>query len=83
MRLIVGSYEIEIKAKKVWHNKFNKADTMALLNSVSLHLSDLAKLMRKYDNTIYADDIADIRDNESKEIYAFLDGKGCYDKYKR
>ena len=36
MKLIIGEYEVEIKAHTVWSQRNNKNDVMSLLNEISL-----------------------------------------------
>ena len=42
MKLTMGIYEVEIKAKSVFNSKFNKEDTESLLTSLMIALSNSA-----------------------------------------
>ena len=42
MKLTMGIYEVEIKAKSVFSNRFNKEDTESLLTTLMVALGDSA-----------------------------------------
>lgn len=42
MKLTMGIYEVEIKAKSVFNSKFNKEDTESLLTSMMIAFGDSA-----------------------------------------
>ena len=71
MKLTIAGYEVEIKAKKDYKDRFNKADTEAFLN----HLSLLLAHSETHDTYM---------EREAKEvsykIYDTLDNIGVYDK---
>ena len=75
MKLIIDGYEVEIKAKAVYSNRTNKADTQNFLNKLSVWALEASK----YNAAIGA--YATARDDvkASDEIYEVLKAQGVYD----
>lgn len=40
MKVIIEGYEVEIKAKFMTSNRYNKKDTMSVLNTLAMYASD-------------------------------------------
>ena len=77
MRIIVDGFEIELKAKMQHRGgNFNKRDTMAFLNTLSLYLSDLADYMEADNKTAAA--CAPYRRKDADGIYKLLKEAGLY-----
>lgn len=74
MKITINDYEIEIKARKPLGGKFNKKDTMDLLNLISLYASEAA---RQWDAE-GADALAEMAQDDSDMIYKALDANGLY-----
>lgn len=73
MKLTIAGYEVEIKAKKDYNDRFNKADTEDFLNHLSLllrHSETLDTYMEREANEV------------SYKIYDVLDELGAYDKFR-
>lgn len=74
MKIIIDGCEVEIRAKSAGKNRYNKTDTMYVLNTLSI-LAHEASI--NYDNLGYnslankARDVADM-------IYDLLDKNGLY-----
>lgn len=68
MKLMLDEYEVEIRAKKTWHDKRNKKDTMEFLNTLSILLDS--------DINIFQEKAIDWSD----EIYTKLKAEGAYNK---
>ena len=79
MVLKFKGYTVDIKAKYSWSERYNKKDTIALLNTMSCDLMELAHYLEKDSNKVYRN-CAKYRLAESNEIYNFLDSLGVYDK---
>ena len=77
MRIVVDGFEIELKAKMQYRDgNFNKRDTMAFLNTLSLYLSDLSHYMEADDKTAAA--CAPYRRKDADNIYRILNEAGYY-----
>ena len=74
MRLTIDKFEVEIKAKGVYGDRFNKKDTIALLNKISL----LAVRAADYYSGTKYEALQDEAESISAEIYNFLDSIGAY-----
>ena len=75
MKLIIGEYEVEIKAKDTrFRSRYNLDDTMALLNALSIYASEARDhyRMNNYDG------LANTADKYGKDIYTALKEKGAY-----
>lgn len=79
MVLKFKGYTVDIKAKYDWSERYNKKDTIALLNTMSCDLMELANYLEQDTNEIY-NACAKYRRAESNEIYDFLDSLGVYAK---
>lgn len=74
MKLTIDKFEVEIKAKGLFEDRFNKKDTIALLNKISILASNAADY---YGNTKY-DALQEEANDISEEIYNFLKSIGAY-----
>ena len=75
MKLMIGEYEVEIKAKDTrFNSRCNLDDTMNLLNTLSIYASEA----RNYYRTTNADALAKMADTYGRDIYTALNEKGCY-----
>lgn len=79
MKLTIGDYEVEVKARHMCHDRTNAADAKAFLNHISssffqasLKSKELGWEWRAEDETKMAAD-----------IYDALDAKGYYDNVKK
>lgn len=78
MKLMIGEYEVEIKAKNTWTNssRMNKRDTISLLNIMSLAFSDSSE----YHEVQFGRRFESM-DKKGDDIYNTLNEMGVYDKY--
>ena len=76
MTLTIGNYEIEIKAKDTFADKFNKEDTMGFLLEMSIALNYASELSAM--RGTYA--ISKSQKKFHDDIFNYLDSKGYYDK---
>lgn len=68
----VHTFNVEIKAKKEYHARYNEEDTKALLNLFSILMDkDCLEMANQYQT---------IAKQNSKEIYKTLEAKGSYYK---
>lgn len=74
MKIIIDGYEVEIKAKSAGKNRYNKTDTMFVLNTLSMLAFEAS---RSYDN-IGCDHLANDARNLANTIYDLLDKNGYY-----
>lgn len=75
MKLTIGEYEVEIKAKNTWHERFNQEDTFNFLNELSIAFSEAGKW-----NQIQGyDSFTKNFETKDKDIYKFLSDKCIYD----
>lgn len=75
MKLIIGEYEVEIKAKDTrFNSRCNLEDTMNLLNTLSIFASEA----RDHYNMNNYDGLAKKAGKYSVDIYTALNEKGCY-----
>lgn len=84
MKLKIGMYEIEIKARHDLRAHANEEDTLDFLNRLSLdyeRVCDGYKIQSKMANDLY-DRMAKRYEEQSSEVYEFLDGCGAYDEYR-
>lgn len=42
MKVVIDGYEVEIKAKSEYSERYNKADTMAVLNTLAIYAGEAA-----------------------------------------
>ena len=78
MELKFKGYTVEIKAKYEWSKRYNKKDTIALLNTMSCDLMELADYLEKDASEVHRA-CAKYRRQESNELFDFLDALGVYD----
>lgn len=74
MKLTIDNLEVEIKAKGIYGDRFNKKDTIVLLNKISL----LASKAADYYSETKFDALQKEANDISDEIYDFLDSIGAY-----
>lgn len=75
MKLIIGEYEVEIKAKDTrFKSRFNLDDTMSLLNMLSIYASEA----RDHYNMNGYDGLANTANKYGRDIYTALKEKGAY-----
>lgn len=74
MKIQINGYEVEIKAK--WENakRFNKADTMLVLNLISIYAAEAAA---RYE-TLGTDTLQRMARQVQDNIYATLEANGYY-----
>lgn len=77
MKVKIGEYEIEIKAKRPDNKTFNSMDTMIFLNELVLIYSDA--FVRKDMDGYQA--IANDYRNKQKDIYDTLASQGFYKNF--
>ena len=78
MTLTIGNYEVEIKAKDVFADKYNKEDTMGFLLDMSIALAEASELSAL--RGTYA--ISERQNILHDDIFNYLDSKGYYDSAK-
>lgn len=75
MKLTIDNYEIEIKAKSRYSNRFNKNDTLDLLNILAIAFSN-----SRQRNELEGYEALAKRDNKNfYNINDFLDSNGFFD----
>ena len=75
MTIQIGYYEVEIKAKQTPYTaRFNKDDTMRLLNMLSIYASEAAENMSNHGSIALAEQANEISD----QIYNVLKENGAY-----
>lgn len=47
MKIYINNMEVEIKAKSVFEDRYNKAATLAMLNQISIAYSQAAKMFEQ------------------------------------
>ena len=76
MKIMIGEYEVEIKARDArFRQRANKEDTINLLNEMSIAFGEAAKLF----SSTHAEPLAKIASKKSDDIYNALDAIGVYD----
>ena len=79
MRMQFGDYEIEIKARFTGcgsnNVKFNKFDTMSVLNKISLFAGEASENLR---HTMGENALSDEYEAIHKSLYRQLENKGLY-----
>ena len=75
MKIAIGNYEIDIKAKRPYSPKANKGDTFAFLCSLSSYAYEAAERREQLGCPALAKEAHQI----GEEIYNFLDGKHYFD----
>lgn len=78
MKIIIDGCEVEIKAKSAGKNRYNKTDTMHVLNKLSLLAYEAAI---NYDN-VGCNSLANKARYVADMIYDLLDKNGLYIKYR-
>lgn len=74
MKLTIDKFEVEIKAKGIFGDRYNKKDTIALLNKISL----LASRAAEYYKGTKFEALQDEAENIGEEIYNFIESIGAY-----
>lgn len=74
MTIMIDGFEVEIKARGFGKERYNKADTMYLLNTISLWAGEAAEKWSREGSEAIAKDAR----HNSNAIYKFLEGKGLY-----
>ena len=76
MKIIIDGYEVEIKAKKVdfGHTKFNKDDTLHLLNNVLVMINESAD----WNNEHGYEACGTLNSDLGKTLYKALKSEGLY-----
>ena len=74
MKLSIGDYEVDIKAKHNWEEKFNKDTTLAFLNELCITYLESADYRRNLGLTATSKDFLE----KEKEIFRFCEKKGYY-----
>ena len=85
MLVVIDGYEVEIKAKSEFSKRFNKEDTLNLLNTINVWQgAEADRAQARYNETG-----EECYKNYSKRVYEkcsklhkFLDSFGIYDKFK-
>ena len=84
MLVMIDGYEVEIKAKSEFNNRFNKEDTLNLLNTINIWQYSEAEITeKKYKETgkeCYKR-VSDNRFEKCKKLHDFLASFGLYDKF--
>ena len=75
MKIIIDGFEIEVKAKKINSDRYNKGDTMMVLNKVSLLAFEASRTYEE--ERVYA--LADDSRTISETLYNMLKDQGMYD----
>ena len=74
MKVMINGYEVEIKAKGEFAERFNKEDTKAVLNLLSIYASEAAN---RYEE-IEMNALKRIAKEAHKSIFEALDKTGYY-----
>ena len=74
MKIIIDGYEIEIKAKSAGKNRYNKTDTMFVLNTLTMLAYEASY---SYDN-VGCNSLANYARDIANTIYDLLDKNGHY-----
>ena len=74
MKIIIDGCEVEIKAKSAGKNRYNKTDTMFVLNTLAMLAYEAS---HGYDN-VGCDHLANDARNLGNTIYNLLDKNGYY-----
>ena len=74
MRFTFDGYEIEIKAKNEYSQKFNKADTVSILNSLSIYAGEAATRYEQIGMAALGQRAREFADT----TYNLLDAAGAY-----
>ena len=86
MKVILGGYEVEIKAKTTYNKRYNKDDTLSVLNLLNIwQISEAAMLAHRYEETgkeCYKA-CSDLTYERVSDLHNFLSSFGIYDKYKK
>ena len=77
MTLTIDGYTVEIKAKSEFNKRYNREDTISILNYISMMAANSAELKMRDNKTAWAS-----RDEQiANEIYSFLRIIGAYDNF--
>lgn len=79
MRLTIGDYEVEVKARSLYNEKMNAKDTQYFLNRLSSSLYQASLKNTDLGWEFRAED--DLK--MSNQIYEALDAKGFYDDIRK
>ena len=84
MKVIIDGYEVEIKAKSEFSNRFNKDDTLSLLNVINIWQYSEAEITEnKYKETgkeCYKR-VSDKRYEKCAKLHDFIASFGVYDEF--
>lgn len=75
MKIIMGNYEVEIKAKFITEDRYSKDRTQALLNKLSMVFEDASQFERGQGCPAFSREYHIMSD----DIYEQLKEQGCYD----
>jgi len=79
MKLTIGNYEVEVKAKRSGAERMNNKDTMYFLNMIA---SEIYTASRQKEAEGYMA-LAEESYKAANEIHDLLDGKGFYDDVRK
>ena len=74
MKITIGGCKVEIKAKSAGKNRYNKTDTMIVLNTLAMLAYEAS---HSYDN-VGCEHLANDARNLANTIYDLLDKNGYY-----
>lgn len=84
MKVMIDGYEVEIKAKSEYSKRFNKDDTLSLLNIINIWQYSEAELtQKKYEETkkeCYKS-VSNLRFEKCAKLHDFIASFGVYDKF--
>lgn len=75
MRISIDKYEVEIRARRIGEGKYNKQDTMYILNMFSLYAHKAATRYRE----VKLNGLARQAEEVAEMIYTVLESNGLYD----
>ena len=76
MKFNAMGFEIEITAKKEWHDSASDQDTMSFMNALSIILGAAAELHRDTNPSAFA-----LYKADSNEVYSQLKELGFYNRF--
>lgn len=84
MKVMIDGYEVEIKAKSEFSNRFNKEDTLSLLNTINIWQYSEAEISEnKYKETGKEchKRVSELRYKKCAKLHDFLASFGIYDEF--
>lgn len=75
MKLVIGEYEVEVKAKLDYKKTYSKEDTNDFLNLLAIICGDASRFEQGQGVQSFAKKF----DKMDKDIYRFLSEQGVYD----